>query len=183
MSGVIVSGDTQTDAMRPFTALVAQMELAWNKNAPQGFAACFGEQADFVDMMGGHGVGRQMVEQAHRAMFNGAFAKSRIQYTIDKIKPVVPGRVVVMFLRSRLSVANGTIWCRPTLTLRNAADGWKIAVFQNTRIADTPMAKAPAPAKAGEGDMAATQAEAAPAAEATAADAKPAAEKPSRKKK
>ncbi|MBS0296775.1 MAG: SgcJ/EcaC family oxidoreductase [Proteobacteria bacterium] len=183
MSGVIVSGDTQSDAMRPFTALVAQMELAWNKADPQNFAACFGEQADFVDMMGGHGVGRAMVEQAHRAMFNGAFAKSRIQYTIDKIKPVVPGRVVVMFLRSRLTVANGTIWCRPTLTLRNAADGWKIAVFQNTRIADTPMAKAPAPAKAGEGDVTAAETEAAPAPEAPVAEAKPAAEKPSRKKK
>jgi uncharacterized protein (TIGR02246 family) len=169
----MVSGDTQSDAMRPFTALVAQMELAWNKGDPQAFAACFGEQADFIDMLGGHGVGRAMVEQSHRAMFSGPFSKSRIQYRIDKVKPISQ-RSVVVFLRSKLTMANGEIWCRPTLTLRVANDGWKIAVFQNTRIADTPTAKTPEPAKAGEGDV---------TADTPATDTAAPAEKPARKKK
>src|SRR5947209_2356489 len=101
MRQVMVSGDTQSDAMRPSTSLVAQMELAWNKGDPQAFAACFGEQADFIDMLGGHGVGKAMVEQAHRVMFSGAFSKSRIEYRIDKLKPIGQ-RTMILFLRSKL---------------------------------------------------------------------------------
>ena len=136
MSQVAVSGDTQNDAIRPFTAIVAQLELAWNRGEPAVFAACFGDQTDFIDMFGGHGVGRQAVGQAHWAMWQGPFAQSRIEYRIDKIKPIGQ-RAAVVFLRSKLTTSAGqVIWGRPTLTMRFAEDGWRIAVFQNTRISE-----------------------------------------------
>jgi len=148
MTQVMVTGDTQSDSMRPFTALVAQMELAWNKGDPQGFAGCFGEQADFIDMMGGHGTGRKMVEASHRAMFSGPFAQSKIEYRIEKVKPIGQ-RTAVVFLRAKLKLKDGEIWSRPTLTVRLANDGWKIAVFQTTRVVDSLTgAKAAAPAAA-----------------------------------
>jgi uncharacterized protein (TIGR02246 family) len=137
MTEVIVSGDTRNEALAPFTAVLAQMELAWNKGNAEGFAQVFGEQADFIDMMGGHSNGRAAIVASHKALLSGAYAKSKIQYKIEKTKPLAP-TVMVLFVRSRLTLA-GTegeqiVAARPTLILRKAKDGWRISVFQSTRI-------------------------------------------------
>jgi uncharacterized protein (TIGR02246 family) len=176
--GVVVSGPANAAAEEITGAvrnIVAALELAWNKGDAKAFAAVFGPQADFIDMTGGHGVGQAEIEKAYTALFNGPFAKSRVAYRIEKVKPLAP-MVATVFLAQRLTLQadNGeaVIGFRPTLTLRKIGSDWKISVFQNTRIASAVRSPAAAAAEA-------VAPEAEPAAEAPAASA----DKPARKKK
>jgi uncharacterized protein (TIGR02246 family) len=154
MTEVVVTGDTQSGkaaAMKPFQAILGQMAASWNKGDAQAFAAVFGEQADFIDLMGGHSVGQQAIAKSHAALFAGAYAKSKVEYTIEKTKPLAQ-TVMVLFLRLKLTVEREgkpvEMLARPTLTLARGEKGWRIAVYQGTRVVDAPAAKADAGEKA-----------------------------------
>ncbi len=140
-AAVAVSGDTIDEAMKPIVKVVQELVRAWNAGDAPGFAAQFGEQADLIHLLGGHLSGRGAIEQAHRALFEGTYAGSQIAYTVVKLKPITPN-VLVVFLRQKLTFKEGgkthEIQGSPTLTLRRAEDGWKIAVFQNTRVLGAP---------------------------------------------
>lgn len=145
MTDASVTGQANAPAANPFVAIVGQMALGWNRADSDLYAGVFGDQVDFVDILGGHGVGRQAVKTSHEAMFQGPFAGSRIEYWIEKVKPIGQHTSVV-FLRAKILTRAGEIWCRPTLTLRLADDGWRIAVFQNTRIGELAPPAGTAPA-------------------------------------
>jgi uncharacterized protein (TIGR02246 family) len=139
MTEVIVSGDTQTGAAKPFAALLGHMQGAWNKGNAQGFASVFGEQADFSDLMGGHSSGQQAIAKVHAALFAGPYKGSKIEYKIEKQKPLGQ-QVSVLFLRMKLTVERDgkpvEMHARPTLTLLRTQQGWRVASYQVTRIAD-----------------------------------------------
>lgn len=137
MTEVIVSGDTQNPAMKPFMAILGQMQQSWNGGNAKAFAAVFGEQADFIDLMGGHSVGQQAIAQVHAALFAGPYKGSKVEYKIEKQKPLAP-TVMILFLRLKLTVEqNGKpveMLARPTLTLLKSQQGWRVAVYQGTRV-------------------------------------------------
>ena len=139
MTEVIVSGDTQNPAMKPFMALLGQMQKSWNGGNAQAFAAVFGEQADFIDLMGGHNVGQQAIAKVHAALFANAYKGSKIEYKIEKQKPLAP-TVMVLFLRMKLTMQRDgkpvDMLARPTLTLLKTQQGWRVAVYQGTRVVD-----------------------------------------------
>ncbi|HEY3812208.1 MAG TPA: SgcJ/EcaC family oxidoreductase [Caulobacteraceae bacterium] len=137
MTQVIVSGDTQTGAAKPFAALLGQMQKSWNNGNAQAFAAVFGEQADFIDLMGGHSAGQQAIAKVHAALFAGPYQGSKIEYRIEKQKPLAP-TVMVLFLHLKLSMERDgkpvVMLARPTLTLLKTQQGWRVAVYQGTRV-------------------------------------------------
>jgi uncharacterized protein (TIGR02246 family) len=139
MTEVIVTGDTQNPAMKPFMALLGQMQQSWNNGNAKAFGAVFGEQADFIDLMGGHNVGQQAITQVHTALFANAYKGSKIEYKIEKQKPLAP-TVMVLFLRMKLTMQRDgkpvEMLARPTLTLLKTQQGWRVAVYQGTRVVD-----------------------------------------------
>jgi uncharacterized protein (TIGR02246 family) len=139
MTEVVVTGDTENQAMRPFKAILGQMAGAWNKGNAEAFAAVFGDQADFIDLMGGHSVGRAAIGKVHAALFAGPYSKSTVEYRIEKTKPLGP-QVMVLFLRLKLTLQRDgqptEVFARPTLTLLRTNQGWRIAVYQGTRVVD-----------------------------------------------
>ena len=139
MTEVIVTGDTQNPAMKPFLALLGQMQQSWNNGNAQAFAAVFGEQADFIDLMGGHSAGQQAIGKLHAALFANAYKGSKIEYKIEKQKPLAP-TVMVLFLHMKLTMQRDgkpvEMLARPTLTLLKTQQGWRIAVYQGTRVVD-----------------------------------------------
>jgi uncharacterized protein (TIGR02246 family) len=139
MTEVIVTGDTKTGTAKPFAALLGQMQGAWNNGNAQAFAAVFGEQADFIDLMGGHNVGQQAIAKVHAALFANAYKGSKVEYRIEKQKPLAP-TVMVLFLRLKLTMERdgkpAEMLARPTLTLVKGQQGWRVAVYQGTRVVD-----------------------------------------------
>ncbi|HWE47321.1 MAG TPA: SgcJ/EcaC family oxidoreductase [Caulobacteraceae bacterium] len=139
MTEVIVTGDTQTGAAKPFAALLGHMQGAWNKGNAQAFASVFGEQADFIDLMGGHSAGQQAIAKVHAALFAGPYKGSKVEYRIEKQKPLSQ-TVTVLFLRMKLTMERDgkpvEMHTRPTLVLMKTQQGWRVATYQITRIVD-----------------------------------------------
>jgi uncharacterized protein (TIGR02246 family) len=129
--------------MKPFKAVIAQMQQSWNKGDAAAFAAVFGAEADFIDLMGGHSVGQQAIAASHKTLFAGAYKGSKVAYTVEKMKPLAP-TVMVLFLRLQLTLQREgkavQMQARPTLTLRRGQAGWRISVYQGTRVTEAPAA-------------------------------------------
>ncbi|MEI9887402.1 MAG: SgcJ/EcaC family oxidoreductase [Rhizomicrobium sp.] len=116
-----------------------------------GFAAAMADDADFIDVLGRHHNGIQAVAEGHKAIFATIYKGSKVAYTVEAIRSLGPLSAVA-FLRARLTTtlagpsddpnreakAPGNPreeGARPTLMLQKQGGQWRIAAFQNTRIA------------------------------------------------
>lgn len=131
--------------------IVKELERAWNAGDSAGFARHFAEDADFVDILGRHHKGRATIEAGHREIFETFYRGSRNHYEVEGVRFVRP-EVAVVFVLARLTsrlggavdAANRELQAReemsetqarPTLVLEKAGGRWRIAAFQNTKLA------------------------------------------------
>jgi uncharacterized protein (TIGR02246 family) len=141
----------QSDDEAAVAEIVQQLERAWNAGDSASFASHFKEDADFVDILGRHHQSRAAVQAGHREIFETIYRGSRNQYVLEGARFVRPD-VVVAFVRStllsrlgdavddpgRAALSKGELreaQARPTLILEKQNGQWKIAAFQNTKIA------------------------------------------------
>jgi uncharacterized protein (TIGR02246 family) len=119
-------------------ALVQGLQDAWNHGDAARFAEPFADDAEVVHLLGGGGTGRPAVRAGMEALFRTVYARSHVEYRVEKIKRLAPG-VAVVLLRQKLTFNQGgqtyEIWCRPTLVCLRAGGRWSVALFQNTKIA------------------------------------------------
>ena len=142
---------TQTQDEQSIDAIVKSMEAAWNAGDGQGFAAHMTDDADFIDVLGRHHVGRKTIAAGHSGIFATIYKGSIATYAIEKIRSLGPDTAVA-FIRARIMTsmagnaddpdrenkAPGALreeGARPTLMLQWHGGMWKIAAFQNTRVA------------------------------------------------
>ena len=69
-------------------ALVTRVEAAWNAHDMTRFAACFTEEADFVNVGGWWWRGRQEIEQNHAALHSTIFQNSTMRLRLAAFKQV-----------------------------------------------------------------------------------------------
>ena len=81
-------------------ALVDEVEQAWNTHDMARFAACFTEDADFVNVRGWWWRGRAEIERSHALLHETIFSESSMKLETAASKEVVPG-VVVAHVRWR----------------------------------------------------------------------------------
>ena len=74
--------------------LVSEVEQAWNTHDMRRFAACFAEDADFVNVRGWWWRGRDKIERTHALLHETIFRDSRIGLECAAIKEVGSGVVV-----------------------------------------------------------------------------------------
>lgn len=121
-------------------ALVARLEAAWNGADPAAFAAEFTADADFVNVRGDYASGRDVVAEAHAAIWKGIYAGSTIGYSLSRLRPLAPG-VLLAHLDAHLRVPAGPlageISAIPSLVLVDDDGAWRIASFHNTARAKT----------------------------------------------
>jgi len=142
---------TGTQDEHAIHAIVKTMEEAWNAGDATAFCAHMTDDVDFIDVLGRHHTGKAVVEGGHRGIFSTIYKGSTVTYTVEKLRPVSDG-VAIAFVRARLMTtlaggaddpdrenrAPGALreeGARPTLTLVREDGVWRIAVFQNTRVA------------------------------------------------
>jgi uncharacterized protein (TIGR02246 family) len=119
--------------------LVYQLEAAWNAADATGFAALFGEDADFIHILGGYYTGRAAIEAGHRMIFGTIYKGSTVRYSVEKIRFLRPD-ISIVFLRQFLQFREGgtpsELEARPTIVAEQVDGKWRIAMLQNTRITE-----------------------------------------------
>ncbi len=122
-------------------AIAAGLMDAWNGADGSKWAAHFTEDADFVNIFGMHGRGRQAIADAHDMIFHGVYLESRLQTDIAQLRLLCPD-VALVHLRSRLEVPRGPLAgvmnSAPSAILTREASGWKIAAFHNVLVTPPP---------------------------------------------
>jgi uncharacterized protein (TIGR02246 family) len=115
------------------------LEDAWNRGDAAGFASPFTDDASFIAWNGLHGYGRQAIEDAHRPLFAGPLAGSRM-VLIDDDGPeslrLVRPDVAIMVSSGAVTLAEQTApdhHSVQTFVLAKDNHRWQIAAFQNTR--------------------------------------------------
>lgn len=116
-------------------AIASRLETTWNEADAAAFAAEFTSDADFVNVRGEYGSGRDSIEAAHAHIWKTIYADSTIRYSVTRCRQLVPG-VVIVHLDAHLRVPSGPlageIHAIPSLVLVQAGDRWQIAAFHNT---------------------------------------------------
>jgi uncharacterized protein (TIGR02246 family) len=119
--------------------MVYQLEGAWNAADAVGFAALFGEDADFIHILGGYYTGRAAIEAGHRMIFGTIYKGSTVRYSVERIRFLRPD-VAVVFLRQFLQFREGGVAneleARPTIIAEKVDESWRIAALQSTRITE-----------------------------------------------
>jgi uncharacterized protein (TIGR02246 family) len=82
-------------------ALVGEVEQAWNAHDMSRFAACFAEDADFVNVRGWWWRGRGEIELTHALLHETMFSDSFVELERAATKEVGAG-VVVMHVKWRM---------------------------------------------------------------------------------
>jgi uncharacterized protein (TIGR02246 family) len=121
------------------------LQDAWNRGDAAGYGALFTDDADFVAWTGAYGRGRQAIEDAHRRLFDGPLAGSRMVLVDDDAEPATPKSVRFVRPDAAIMVVSGTVTLADqiatgpdhesvqTFVLIKNHNRWRVTAFHNTR--------------------------------------------------
>ncbi len=126
-----------SDAVAVAEPILEQLEQAWNAGDGMGFAGPFAEDADFVEIRGGHHHGAVAVGRGHEAIFSTIYAGSTVDLELEKARIVGPG-VVVALVHSTMTAPTGPMrgvnQARMTMVIVDEDERWAIKSFHNTLV-------------------------------------------------
>jgi uncharacterized protein (TIGR02246 family) len=124
-------------------SIVADLEKAWNAGDGAGFARDFAEDADFVNIYGFHGKGRQAIAEAHERILSTVYKGSVNRFVIKQARMLAPD-VALAHIRATLDVPtgppSGRLEALPSAVFVRDDGAWKIAAFHNPLIQEPPLA-------------------------------------------
>jgi uncharacterized protein (TIGR02246 family) len=116
---------------------------AWNRHDMDAMAALFAVDADFVNVIGQRWIGRQEIKRAHAAAHAAIFRKSHLVVRHTSVRFLTPDVAVIRFQCKLTGEVDGAgheqppRYTLPTFIATRSAEGWLIAVAQNTNINTT----------------------------------------------
>jgi uncharacterized protein (TIGR02246 family) len=126
-----------SDAVAVTEPILEQLEQAWNAGDGMGFAGPFAEDADFVEIRGGHHHGALAVGRGHEAIFSTIYAGSTVDLQLETARSVGPG-VVVALVHSTMTAPTGPMQgvnkARMTMVIVEEDERWAIKSFHNTLV-------------------------------------------------
>jgi uncharacterized protein (TIGR02246 family) len=135
------------------SAVFASLAAAWNNGDGTAYGEYFTDDADYVDITGGHTRGRAAIARSHQFLFDGPLKGSTLEagavVEVDFLTPEVA--LVIGGGTSRLAEQTAAPADRASIntTVLIKRDGaWLIRAFQNTRVQPRPFGP---PAARGEG--------------------------------
>src|SRR3712207_2290615 len=121
--------------------MIGRLEGAWNGADGRAFGEPFAADADFVDIRGEHHRGREAISAGHRAIFGSIYEGSTVDYELTGVRELSEG-VILAHSSAVLRVPSGPLagehGAVQTLVLVREDDGWEIAAFHNTPVAQRP---------------------------------------------
>jgi uncharacterized protein (TIGR02246 family) len=128
-----------TDAVAVVAPIVEHLQQAWNSGDGMGFAGPFAQDADFVEIRGGHHHGAIAVGRGHETIFSTIYAGSTVDLQVETARKVGPG-VVVALVHSTMTAPTGPMQgvnrARMTMVIVEEDERWAITQFHNTLVAD-----------------------------------------------
>lgn len=101
-------GGSGAEAVR---ALASRLGAAWAAGDGDAFAAAFAEDADFIDIRGGHHAGRAAIARTHASIFATVYRGSTATYEVAGTRDLGPGcvlgRLAATVMQSRGVSAGG----------------------------------------------------------------------------
>ncbi len=119
------------------SALLAEMEIGWNAGDGDRFAAPFTDDAHFVDIRGGHHVGRSVIASSHTFIFNTIYKGSTVKYEAIDARFVAHGCLLAhggATLDAPAGPLAGTHHAINTIVAIDVDGAWKITGFHNTLV-------------------------------------------------
>lgn len=117
--------------------IVQQVQNAWNAHDGKAFAAVFATDADYVVVNGTYVKGREAIEKGHTQIFATIYKDSRNAATVKSVRFLRPDVAVAHVewnLEWRVGAEAKKSRALNTMVLTKDAEGWSIAVFQNTPV-------------------------------------------------
>lgn len=115
--------------------LVARLEAAWNQANAAAFSAEFSENADFVNVRGEYGSGRDAIAVAHAKLWKSIYGGSTVRYSVARLRQLAAD-VAIAHIEADLLVPTGPLAGKtnalPSLVLVREGGTWRVAAFHNT---------------------------------------------------
>lgn len=118
------------------SAIVHDMESAWNKHDAKAYAAVFHRDAAFITFQGAYLKGRQDVEAVIARAHATGFRNSVTARRVEDVTFIGPDAAVVHVFRTNSGIADKPIPSRNTLVVTRRDGKWGVLAFQNTRLID-----------------------------------------------
>jgi uncharacterized protein (TIGR02246 family) len=121
------------------------LQDAWNRGDAAGYGSLFTDDADFVAWTGAYGRGRQAIEDAHRRLFDGPLAGSRMVLVDDDSQSATPDSLRFVRPGAAIMVVSGVVTLADqiatgpdhesvqTFVLTKNGNRWRVTAFHNTR--------------------------------------------------
>ena len=129
-------------ANREIGAVLASLVDAWNRHDVKAYVAHWTEDADFVNVVGFHRIGRAEIEAEIAFLHAGRFRNTRIQALEHTVRFLTP-EVAVIRLKWRMDgdpgipghpSQDGTRFGILTNVAQRTAQGWRFVATQNTDV-------------------------------------------------
>jgi uncharacterized protein (TIGR02246 family) len=121
------------------TAVLTQLQDAWNASDGAGYGAAFTEDSDFVTIRGEHVRGSRLIADGHQHILDTIYRGSTVKLDLAGAREIAPD-VVVAVATSTLEAPSGPLsgrhHSRMTLVITPHEDGWLVAALHNTLITD-----------------------------------------------
>lgn len=130
---------------RAIHQLGRDLQDAWNRGDAAAYASLFTDDASFVAWNGSYGYGRQAIQDAHRRLFEGPLAGSRMVLAGDDAEPARPEWLRFVRPDTAIMVTSGAVALASrsatgpdhhsvqTFVLIKNGHRWQVAAFHNTR--------------------------------------------------
>lgn len=118
------------------SAIVHNMESAWNAHDAKAYAGLFHPDAAFITFQGDYLKGRQDIETTLARVHATTYRNSVSTRRIEDMTFVGPDVAVVHVFRTNTGVTDKPIPSRNTLVLTRRDGKWGILAFHNTRLAE-----------------------------------------------
>ena len=132
-----------TDLHDIVTDLATAMEDAWNRADSEAYGELFATDADFIEIRGGHHVGRDAIAAGHQALWDTIYAGSTVTYRVEAVRAIGEG-VGVGVIGGRMVAPTGplagTNHARITVVVTDEHGTWQIVSFHNTLVLPVPAA-------------------------------------------
>ena len=118
--------------------LIGRLEDAWNAADGRAFGEPFTADADFVDIRGEYHRGREAIAAGHQAIFDSIYKDSSVNYELIQARELSEGTILAHstgVLRAPSGPLAGEHGAVQSLVLVREGDGWRVAGFHNTLVA------------------------------------------------
>lgn len=123
------------DDAAPLRPLLQTLEDAWCAGDAQRFASVFGDDADFVDVLGRISRGRAAIERLHLRNFDTIHRNSRLTLELLRTR-ALSATMLLAQVRGQVDVPEGPMAGRTigiqTWLVERSGSHWQITAFHNT---------------------------------------------------